>query len=852
MFSFLRRNQEGAAAVDMPIVSGVAAGDGQVSWWSGRVVHIVLYLLLFFTPLLSLPYTQDALLAKVGFVEIAAVILAVAWLLNIFTTKRIAYKRNPWNIGFLALALSLIASNVLSASAWGSFWGNDATGEKTASVLAFIVIAWVAAAVLKRDEVERMSAVLLSSFGLLGLYALAAFIGNSFGTVPAWLTINPIGTVNALAYVLGCGFLLSLGIVLGRVTPGGRALLGTWIYRVALACGIILFLCLILIGFQILWIAIAIITAVMLAFHFTKSWNREGEKEQAFTSTAVAFGCMVLVASVFLAFKSTPLAGQIYQPPVEVSPSLLATLAIDRAVLAVQPVVGFGPSNFVSAFNRFRDPGLNQTDFWTARFNHGYSLVSTLPATVGALGIVGYLAFIVLVVMILGRAALRSDDPDPLLLAWGGVVFFVLLMWFLYAGNFTATFLLFAALGLVGAALKEPLAPGADGETRLPWWKAVGRRTIIVDSALLNFVTALVVVFAAALSLVAIWGLSAQYVAEAYFLRAATVMNQFGNVDTAKIFLDRAVSLNPTESSYYQGKAQVGFVAISRLIQQAQANPSADIATQFRDEFSKAVSAGQRSTVLAGDNPQNWFVLGQLYEVVIPFVAGADTAALESYRKAREFDPPNPALAFALGRMHLTVGDLLNLQVSQTTSGEERSKIEAARNDAMTQARDALQESANLKPDYAQAHYLLAQVAIRENNLAEAVKRTEATLVLAPNDVGVAFQLGVLYYTGGNFDGAKDAFNRAVALNDNYSNARYFLGLIWDRKGDRSASLSQFQKILALNPDNEEVEKIIANIERGKPALDGIVPPLQAPEKRTEAPVKEKGEGSKPLERPTP
>lgn len=831
--------------------SGAAITDGESRRWSQMIVRAVLYLLVFLAPLFSLPYTQDTLLAKVGFVELAAVVLAAVWLLNIFATKRIAYRRNPWNIGFVALALGLIASNLFSESAWGSFWGNDTTGEKTASILAFLMIAWVASAVLKRDEVEPMSGVLLSSLGLLGLYALVAFIGSRFGTMPAWLTVNPIGTVNALAYVFGCGFLLSLGIALGRVTSGGRVLTGKWLSRIALVVGIILFLCLILIGFRILWIAIATVTAVLFAINFAKSWDREGMHEQAFGATAVGFGCVVLVASVFLAYTPTPFAGRIYAPPVEVSPSLSATIAIDRAVLGVAPVTGFGPSNFVRAFNSFRDSGLNATNFWTARFNHGYSLMTTLPSTVGALGVAGYLLFMALVFMVLGRAILRGDDPDPMLWAWSGVSCFVFLMWFLYAGNFTATWILFLALGFVGASLREVRAVGVEGDSRVSWW-SVRQRTIVVDSALLNFVTALVVVFAAALSLVATWGLGTQYVAEAYFLRAATVMNQFGNADTAQVFLDRAVSLNPTESSYYQGKAQVGFVAVSRLIQEAQTNPNQDIAAQFRDEFQKAVSAGQRSTVLAPDNPQNWFVLGQLYEVVIPFVEGADQAALESYQKARELDPPNPALAFALGRMHLTVGDLLNLQVGQTQSGDDRSKLEVARNEAMLQAREALQESANLKPDYAQAHFLLAQIAIRDNNLDEAVKRTEATLVFAPNDVGVAFQLGVLYYTGGNLDGAKDAFNRAVALNDSYSNARYFLGLIWDRKGDRDAALSQFQKILALNPDNEEVKKIIANIKKGKSALDGIVPPLPAPEKRTEAPVKEKGEGTKPLDRPAP
>ena len=113
----------------------------------------------------------------------------------------------------------------------------------------------------------------------------------------------------------------------------------------------------------------------------------------------------------------------------------------------------------------------------------------------------------------------------------------------------------------------------------------------------------------------------------------------------------------------------------------------------------------------------------------------------------------------------------------------------------------------------------------------------------------MAFQLGFLYYRNDDLSRAEREFVRAVALNDNYSNARYFLGLIYDRRGERDAALAQFQKIADLNPGNEEVLRIVANLKAGRRALEAIVPPGTAPEKRREAPVKESA-GSKALERP--
>ena len=110
---------------------------------------------------------------------------------------------------------------------------------------------------------------------------------------------------------------------------------------------------------------------------------------------------------------------------------------------------------------------------------------------------------------------------------------------------------------------------------------------------------------------------------------------------------------------------------------------------------------------------------------------------------------------------------------------------------------------------------------------------------MAPNDVGVLFQLGLLYYQNKNYDTGRLAFEKIISLNQNYSNARYFLGLIYDRQGNKENAIAQFKKIEELNPDNAEIKKILNNLTAGKPALENISPPQPAPEKREEPPVKE-------------
>ena len=213
----------------------------------------------------------------------------------------------------------------------------------------------------------------------------------------------------------------------------------------------------------------------------------------------------------------------------------------------------------------------------------------------------------------------------------------------------------------------------------------------------------------------------------------------------------------------------------------------------------------------------------------------------DTYEAAVPRDPISPTVQYDAGRAWVLTSDILSFRIQQSKSAEEIKSFQAQQTEALNKALSYLARSAELKPDYAQAHFLSAQTYVRQNNLKGAIKKLEDTRSVAIDDVGVRFQLGFLYYQAGDFDNALNEFLAAVGFNENYSNARYFLGLIFDQKGDKSSALDQFRRIEALNPDNQEVKLIIANLEAGKAALAQIVPPNIPPEKRSEPPVSDAG-----------
>ena len=534
----VRRNAEPVRPAESATTAVRPASDtNRIAVWLRRIAKAVILAAAFLAPLLYLSVTQDVLYIKVVLVEAVAAVAVALWLIAALLAKRLSYLRSPLNAVFLGIAVVLVAATVLSKNPWGSFWGPDPTGEKAASVLAFLALSFLAQALFSRRDAARATGALLASFGLLSVFVLGSILWTrAGGTLPPWLNVNPVGTVNALSLVIAVGFLLAFGLLLSRLAPGGRGLIGPWIGRASLTVAVLTFITLLFIGFRQAWIGVAAALALMLAFRFMRSSGAStptpGEgKEQAFGVPVLAVMLAALAASVFLAYRPAPFAASVFQPPLEISPRFRASLGMGAKAIAEEPLLGYGPAQFRVVFHRFRDAADNQNPLWAIRFNHGYSFFSTIPATMGVLGTIVFLVFPFVALTLILRGIARPEGRNPYLLGLGVSAFFAMLMWFLYAGNFTASFFLFLFLGfaLVFIAEREDApapAPGAalPGEDSLRRWAAGGRsrfgalwppfrarrRDIPLVASGAIFIVSLAAVFAAIFSLVAPWALWSQ------------------------------------------------------------------------------------------------------------------------------------------------------------------------------------------------------------------------------------------------------------------------------------------------------------------------------------------------------
>jgi tetratricopeptide (TPR) repeat protein len=172
------------------------------------------------------------------------------------------------------------------------------------------------------------------------------------------------------------------------------------------------------------------------------------------------------------------------------------------------------------------------------------------------------------------------------------------------------------------------------------------------------------------------------------------------------------------------------------------------------------INSAKRATEISKNDVSNWNNLGFIYRNLISLVGGADDWAIKSYQKAIELEPKNPYIFNEMGLIYLAKSDL-------------------------EKAKENFQKAIELKSDYLPSH----------------------------------FQLGILYYNENQIEEAKNEFLKAISIDQNYSNARYFLGLIYDKEGKKDLAIEQFEKIEKLNPENQEVKRILENLREGKSAL---------------------------------
>jgi tetratricopeptide (TPR) repeat protein len=362
------------------------------------------------------------------------------------------------------------------------------------------------------------------------------------------------------------------------------------------------------------------------------------------------------------------------------------SIAVDS--LKQNPLLGMGPGNYQTAFNRFRPITYNATPNWSMKFNSARNLYFTIITEAGLLG----LAASILLILVAAKV-IKDNFKEKTDVATSLGLLLVLL----------AVFPSSPTLMMLLAILLSLNSEGKDFDINLTLKGQEGQKGSYFLIRIPSILVTLPVL--AALVIFSMKAVKTVY-AEAIFKKAADYL-MAQDARSTYDSIQKAVVANPRVDRYRSSFSQVSF-ALANALARKESLTDQD-KTNIAKLIQQAISEGKAAVALNPGRSENWNNLAKIYQAIIPFAQGADQFAIQTYSQAVALDPINPLTRISLGGVYYSLG-------------------------RYDEAIKAFELAVISKPDYANGHYNLA-IAMREKgDIAGAIKQMELVLSLVSKD----------------------------------------------------------------------------------------------------------------------
>ncbi|MDD4989195.1 MAG: tetratricopeptide repeat protein [Candidatus Pacebacteria bacterium] len=782
----------------------------KVSPFFEKAPFFLLLGLTFLLPIFFLPASLSTFQFSKHILLVFCTILAfIAWAIHSLQEKKISYLKD---YSFLFLALVLLFTLISSLGfVKQSLFGIGPEIDTFGSLAVFSLLFFLASIVFRtKKAIFHFYIALLASFIVVFLFQIIRLLGGPgilsfhiFGDA----TSNLIGKWNDLGVFAGAIALLSVFFL--ELIPSSPLLKRIIILALALSLFVVF-----LVNFAMLWAILGISSALFLflAGFVDKQSMKGGTSSFSEETFSAPFGkvkrmvrsflpsVIVMVLAILCIFFSdsigSMLTSRFHIQNLEVRPSLQTTYDLGVSVLKEKPFFGIGPNRFVNQWLLSKPDSVNNSVFWDTDFVYGFGFVLSSLVTIGILGFLSWIAFLVFFVR-RGVRSLRLLPEDPLiryfilssfvvsLYLWALNIFYVpsiatFALSFLFSGLFLG------ALSSIGIIEKKDLFAGSSKSTLFVKILSV---LLIVLAVFLGFVY------------------GKKFVAMSYFQKGADAFNTTGNIDTAEAYIVHAAALSP-DDIYYRALSDIGVSRLNKILAVQNTSDklsSDDFQKNFKAALQEALNSADKALEANPTDYKNWVLRGNLYSSLIPLkISGAYETARAAYIQAVALNPKSPSIPLLLGRLELTNGNY-------------------------TGALDYVGKSLNLKRNYLDGYVFRGQAEVQKGDIASAIPDFESAAIISQNNSQIFFQLGVLYYNAKKYDSAVSVLERAVIIDPAYANARYFLGLSYDKLGRTNDAITQFTEVQRTNPDNQDVATILKNLKAGKPGLTAPIAPKTSP-----------------------
>jgi tetratricopeptide (TPR) repeat protein len=675
----------------------------------------------------------------------------------------------------VAYALSATFSGTPFA---GALWGTALEPDTLGFMLVVAGLGTLSALALRRPEQYR-------AFLRVGAYAFCALaflqaaiiiIGRAAPNILS-SSFSPIGSFDHMASLLGLG-VISILITLRFVELSSRT------YRALLAGGAVALFSLAIANSSLVWTLIALVSLGL----FVEAVMRRGPKtvdaeldetilmdesplESDEGNHSLVLPLATLAVALFFLIGGT-LGGALAQAfnvnSTSVRPSWQSTLSVAKKTYAISPVFGSGPGTFGVEWLKYRDASLNSTVFWNVDFTSGIGFIPTSFVTTGILGVLAWFGLLALFIALGLRTLILRTPQDPFV-RYVAIVSFVSALYLFSIALFDLPNATILALTFIFAGLFISTTRYAAGGRQ--------RGIVFSRSPRLGFIIVFSLTILLLSSVVAAYSLVARSVAVTR-LASANVAASSGNLALAEQNAQSSLSFVPSAAAY-QIRAVIANAQLNKIATDSTMEKSA-AQQAYQAALSAGIDAALTATNLNPSDYRSWLALGDLYAQAVPLnVSGAYESAKTAYEKARALNPTDPRIPYTFAQLNIAHKD-----------------TKAAQED--------LKAAITLKQDYTSAIFLLSQLQVQDGNVKDALTSALAANYFTPNNPNILFQIGILSAAAGDNATAATALEAAVAANQQFANARYFLSAVYAKQGNIQKAREQMQAIADMSVDNAE------------------------------------------------
>lgn len=749
-----------------------------------------------FFPLFVFPKTFEVVnLPKTFFLFLLVGVLVLLWSIGAMLEKKLLVRRSMLDIPFVLFGVAVLVSSLFSVSVPVSFFGTTDNFTLTAfTIFPAVLFAYLIVQLIKNRTsfVNFIQIFFLSHIvAELLFYVFQIPFIRTHG-LTAWFGHNFFNTVSTGNSIFGI-WVAALGVLsFGTLLLKGRKK----IYYILPAISAVLSLItLFRLGFTVSFVVFGIGLGMLLVLPFLFARS---------TSVKVSLALFsVFVLTLLCIGFGTPQSFKMHVP-VEIALGAQSSFDFVKAALGAdvkQFLVGSGPGTFLYDFSLHRTPAFNTNAIvFNTRFHAPFSTFLALLVEVGLLGSV----FFILLILI-GLGAMLSTWTE-LRSSWKGLIQERVATTLHAQGlsSFAEIFDVFV-VGAAWIALTVGLCVSfVDIVSWWTWWCFLA--LIIVGIGFVNkkfvvekdislvvspqYSLALsfgIILFFTLIILSTAFGVR-MYLAEYSWVKAS----QVSSLDEAEAYLQRSIEYRRSYAPYQVSLARV-YLQKAKVAYEKNNQNTPEVASLV----ASAANVAKIATELEPNNVENYETLALMYLNAHSFAPEANTWAKDALLSALLLEPSNVVNHTRLAQVYIQENKL-------------------------SEAEKELQKAIELKFDYVPAYEALIVLYRDAGKYNEALGFYEVLLKITDPTGNLLFNYGVLFFNRhekGDDDRAQKLWEQALRLDAEKKqptnpNILYSLGLLFERKGDKSTALSYYQKVRELVPQNDDVKKKIQSMLR--------------------------------------